>query len=59
MGAACGSSWATLGGGLFDEFFSKYAFELSLDVGPKAKNAVAGKVAVWELERFCRNPIQC
>jgi arsenite oxidase small subunit len=53
------TAYATLGGELFDEFFSKYAFKLSLDVGPKAKNAVAGKAAVRELEKFCRNPIQC
>jgi len=53
------TAWATLGGELFDEFFRKYEFKLSLDVGPKAKNAVAGKAAVRELEKFCRNPIQC
>jgi Rieske Fe-S protein len=53
------TAYATLGGELFDDFFRKYEFKLSLDVGPKAKNAVAGKAAVRELERFCRNPIQC
>lgn len=53
------TAYATLGGELFDEFFRKYEFKLSLDVGPQAKHAVAGKAAVWELERFCRNPIQC
>lgn len=50
---------ATLGGELFDEFFRKYEFKLSLDVVPKAKNAEAGKAAVRELKKFCRNPIQC
>ncbi|MFN4360594.1 MAG: (2Fe-2S)-binding protein [Hylemonella sp.] len=53
------TAYATLGGELFDEFFNKYAFKLSLDVGPKAKNEVAGKATVRELEKFCRNPIQC
>jgi Rieske Fe-S protein len=53
------TAYATLGGELFDEFFRRYDFKLSLDVGPKAKNAVAGRTAVRELERFCRNPIQC
>jgi Rieske Fe-S protein len=53
------TAYATLGGELFDAFFRKYEFKLSLDVGPKAKNAVAGKAAVRELEKFCRNPIQC
>lgn len=50
---------ATLGGELFDEFFRKYEMKLSLEVGPKAKNAVAGESVVRELEKFCRNPIQC
>lgn len=53
------TAWATLGGELFDEFFKKYEFKLSLDVGPKAKHPVAGRSAVLELEKFCRNPIQC
>lgn len=53
------TAYATLGGELFDDFFKKYEFKLSLDVGPKAKNAVTAKAAVRELEKFCRNPIQC
>lgn len=53
------TAYATLGGELFDEFFRKYEMKLSLDVGPKARNAVAGQSVVRELERFCRNPIQC
>lgn len=53
------TAYATLGGELFEEFFRRYEFRLGLEVGPKAKNAVAGKSAVLELERFCRNPIQC
>jgi arsenite oxidase small subunit len=53
------TAYATLGGELFDEFFRKYEMKLSLDVGPKAKQAVAGQSVVRELEKFCRNPIQC
>jgi arsenite oxidase small subunit len=53
------TAYATLGGELFDEFFRKYEFKLSLDVGPKAKKAVEGRVVVRELEKFCRNSIQC
>ena len=49
----------TLGGELFDAFFRKYEMKLSLDVGPKAHDAVAGRTTVQELQRFCRNPIQC
>ena len=49
----------TLGGELFDAFFEKYAFKLSLDVGSRAHQAVSGKSTVYALEKFCRNPIQC
>jgi arsenite oxidase small subunit len=53
------TAYATLGGELFDEFFQKYQMKLSLDVGPKAKNPVAGQAVVSELAKFCRNSIQC
>ncbi len=53
------TAYATLGGELFDEFFRKYEMKLSLDVGPKAKNAVNGQSIVRELDKFCKNPIQC
>ncbi len=50
---------ATLGGELFEAFFAKYEFKLSLDVGPGAKRAVAGKATVKELNKYCKNSIQC
>lgn len=53
------TAYATLGGELFDEFFRKYEMKLSLDVGARAKQAVAGRTAVRELDRFCKNTIQC
>ena len=53
------TAYATLGAELFDEFFKKYEMKLSFDVGPKARNAVAGQSVVSALERFCKNPIQC
>jgi arsenite oxidase small subunit len=53
------TAYGTLGGELFDDFFKKYEMKLSLDVGPKAKNPVAGQAVVRELEKFCKNPIQC
>ena len=53
------TAYATLGGELFDEFFRKYEMKLSLDLGPKARNTVAGQSIVRELEKFCKNPIQC
>ena len=53
------TAYATLGGELFEEFFRKYEFKLSLDVGPRAKNAVSGVATVRELEKYCRNSVQC
>jgi len=53
------TAYATLGAELFDAFFRKYEMKLSLDVGPKAKDAVAGQSVVRELEKFCKNSIQC
>jgi arsenite oxidase small subunit len=53
------TAYATLGGELFDEFFKKYEFKLGLDLGPRAKNAVSGRATVRELEKYCRNSIQC
>jgi arsenite oxidase small subunit len=53
------TAYATLGGELFDEFFQKYAFKLSLDSGPRARERVAQRSVVTELERFCRNPVRC
>jgi len=53
------TAYATLGGELFDEFFRKYEAKLSLEVGSRARNAVSGQTVVRELEKFCRNSIQC
>ncbi len=53
------TAFATLGGELFEEFFRKYEAKLSLEVGQRAKNSVAGQAVVRELDRFCRNPVQC
>lgn len=53
------TAYGTLGGELFNEFFRKYEAKLSLEVGPKAMNAVSGRAVVRELDKFCRNSIQC
>ena len=53
------TAYGTLGGELFDEFFRKYEMKLSLDLGAKAKNAVRGQSVVRELDKFCRNSVQC
>ena len=53
------TAYATLGGELFDEFFKKYEAKLSIDIGAKAKNKIIAKATVQELDKFCRNPVQC
>lgn len=53
------TAYATLGGELFDDFFRKYEMKLSLEVGPQARAAVSGRTVVRQLEKFCRNPVQC
>jgi arsenite oxidase small subunit len=53
------TAYATLGGELFDDFFKKYEAKLSIEVGSKAKNAVAQRAVVKELEKFCRNAVKC
>jgi arsenite oxidase small subunit len=50
---------ATLGGELFHEFFQKYQAKLGVEVGPTAMHAVTGKAVVQELDRYCKNPVQC
>ena len=49
----------TPGGELFDDFFKKYDMKLSLEVGPNARQAVASRSTVRELDRFCRNAVRC
>jgi Rieske Fe-S protein len=53
------TAYATLGGEMFEEFFRKYEMKLSLEVGPKARQAVAGQAVVRELDKYCRNAVQC
>ena len=50
---------ATLGGELFDDFFRKYEMKLNLELGAKARNPVMARAVVREMDRFCRNSIQC
>jgi arsenite oxidase small subunit len=50
----------TLGGELFNRFFQKYEFKLSLDYGSgKARSAVSGNTVVSELTQFCRQQVRC
>jgi Rieske Fe-S protein len=49
----------TLGGEMFDEFFAKYAFRLSLDHSGHARAAVEGSCLVSELTQYCRQQVKC
>lgn len=53
------TAYGTLGGELFNDFFRKYEAKLSLEVGPKARNTVTGQAVVSELDKYCRNSVQC
>src|SRR5262245_15394176 len=49
----------TLGGELFNEFFSKYEFRLSVDFNGSPKTAVSGSCVVSELTEYCRQQVKC
>jgi arsenite oxidase small subunit len=53
------TAYATLGGELFDDFFKKYEAKLIIEMGSKAKNAVAATSVLKALDKFCRNPVKC
>jgi Rieske Fe-S protein len=49
----------TYGGDKFDEFFTKYAFRLQLDIGPRARNTVEGTAVVRELTQYSSQWARC
>lgn len=49
----------TLGGEMFDEFFSKFEFRLSLDFGGKAHQPAGDICEVVELTKYCRQQVRC
>jgi Rieske Fe-S protein len=49
----------TLGGELFNEFFSKYEFRLAMEYGGNARLAVRDSSMVSELEHYCRQQVKC
>ena len=49
----------TLGGELFRQFFEKYAFKLSMELGAAAHQPVAGTCVVQELDNYCRQQVKC
>jgi arsenite oxidase small subunit len=53
------TAYGTLGGELFDEFFKKYEFNLSMQHGSNSRANVVAKTTVTELEKFCSNNVSC
>ncbi len=50
----------TLGGEMFNEFFARFAFRLTLEHGTKKVDQPAGeRVAVIELDNYCRQQVKC
>lgn len=49
----------TLGGEMFNEFFSKYEFRLAMDFRGGPKTAVEGTCVVSELTDYCRQQVKC
>jgi Rieske Fe-S protein len=49
----------TLGGEMFNEFFSKYEFRLAMDFRGSPKAAVEGSCVVSELTDYCRQQVKC
>ena len=50
----------TLGGEMFNEFFTKYEVRLELDYGSgRARQRVGAQTAVTELASFCKQQVRC
>lgn len=49
----------TLGGEMFNEFFRRFEFRLSLEHGDRARAAVQGSCVVSELTQFCKQQVKC
>jgi len=49
----------TLGGEMFDEFFSKFGFRLSLEFGGKERQPANDHCVVVELAKYCRQQVKC
>ena len=49
----------TLGGELFNQFFAKYEFKLSLENGGEPGKAASASCVVHELENYCRQQVRC
>ena len=44
---------------MFQQFFAKYEFRLSLDTGTSPRASVSGTCTVQALETYCRQQVKC
>ena len=49
----------TLGGEMFNEFFTRFEFKLALEHGGKPRAPVEGTCTVTEMDNFCRQQVKC
>jgi Rieske Fe-S protein len=49
----------TLGGEMFNAFFTKYAFRLSLEHGDAARDAVGNRSRATDVDNYCRQQVKC
>jgi arsenite oxidase small subunit len=53
------TAFGTLGSDMFEAFFERYAAKLSIEAGPTARETVRNEARVLELEKYCKNNVQC
>jgi len=49
----------TLGGEMFNQFFAKYEFRLTLEGDSAPRRPVQGRTVVVELENYCKQQVKC
>ena len=49
----------TLGGEMFNQFFAKYDFKLSIEHGASVRQVVSGTTVVKGMEDYCRQQVKC
>ena len=53
------SAVGTLGGEMFNQFFAKYEFRLTLEHGSAPRKATAATCVVEAMENYCRQQVKC
>jgi len=49
----------TLGGEMFEKFFSKFGFQLSMQFGGRERQPVGDQCVVVEMTQYCRQEVRC